>query len=59
VDSCVFYPIPVTLQPFYKNIGYQNNCFEAEKASKEVLSIPVHPLLSKEDLDKIVAAIKG
>lgn len=34
------------------------NCPEATRASKEVLSLPVHPGLTTDDLDKIVEAVR-
>lgn len=37
---------------------YRNDLKNSEKASLEVLSLPVHPLVKKEDLDKIVEVIK-
>ena len=32
---------------------------QAEKATKEVLSLPVHPALSEDDLGRIVHSVKG
>jgi dTDP-4-amino-4,6-dideoxygalactose transaminase len=32
---------------------------EAETASREVLSLPVHPALSRSDLARIVAAVNS
>lgn len=46
----VHYPTPLHKQPFYLAMGYKDKMPEAEKASAEVLSLPVHPGLSKEDL---------
>lgn len=37
---------------------YKNNLTNAEKAAKEVLSLPIHPLVNKEDLDIIIDVIK-
>ena len=59
VETAVHYPIPVHRQPLYRRLGYpQNICPNAIEASQRVLSLPVHPLLNREDLDYIVSAIK-
>ena len=55
----IYYPLPVHKQPLYQKLGYDDSLPEAERASKEVLSLPVHPALRLEDLDKIVEAVVG
>lgn len=56
IASDVFYPIPIHKQRSYKE--YWNDHFPvAEKLSTEVLSLPVHPLLTEKDLDKIIGAL--
>jgi dTDP-4-amino-4,6-dideoxygalactose transaminase len=51
----VYYPVPLHKQKLY-NKGCSLPV--AEKAAEEVLSIPVHPGLSKPDLDKVVEVIR-
>jgi dTDP-4-amino-4,6-dideoxygalactose transaminase len=48
-------------QAFYIRAGYGDElCREkAEKVADEVLSLPVHPSLSKTDADKIIKVVKG
>jgi len=53
----VYYPLPIHKQPLYKELGYDDSLPDAEKACEEVLSLPVHPLLTEEDLNYIVGAI--
>jgi len=55
----VYYPLPIHKQPLYKEAGYNACLPNAEKACAEVLSLPVHPLLTEEDLDYIVKTIKN
>jgi dTDP-4-amino-4,6-dideoxygalactose transaminase len=55
VDSRVYYPRPVHEQPAYD--GFDADAPAAEQAAREVLSLPVHPELSGDDLDTITAAI--
>jgi perosamine synthetase len=55
----VYYPLPIHKQPLYKELGYNDSLPNAEKTGGEVLSLPVHPLLTEEDLDYIVETIKN
>lgn len=52
----IYYPIPIHKQPLFKKYN-KLNLKNAEKASKEVISIPVHPSLRKEDIEYIVEAL--
>lgn len=55
----IYYPKPLNLYKFYKKFGYKKGDFPvAEKISKQVLSLPIHPLVSKKDLDYIIKTIK-
>jgi dTDP-4-amino-4,6-dideoxygalactose transaminase len=38
-------------------MGYDDHLPEAERASREVLSLPVHPALTRADLDYIVETV--
>jgi len=47
------------LQPAFQYLGYKKGDFpEAEKAAKEVLSLPIYPELTKEEQDHIIKKIK-
>lgn len=59
VGTGVYYPIPIHKQPLYKKLGYNNYLPNSEKAANEVISLPVHPSLTKEDLKRIVDVIKN
>jgi dTDP-4-amino-4,6-dideoxygalactose transaminase len=54
----VHYPIPVHMQPMYKELGYNDSLPESEKAAAEVISLPVHPSLTEQDLVTIANAVK-
>lgn len=58
IGTGIHYPIVQYKQPYYQNNGYTGNCPLAEKAASEVLSIPVHPSLTREDLDTVIDVIK-
>jgi len=59
IETAVHYPIPICKQPLYKKLGYNKIiCPNAEEASKRVLSLPVHPLVSKKDIAYITSVLK-
>lgn len=60
VGCGIYYDTVLYKQPLYKNLGYKSGlCPNAEKAAKEVVSIPVHPALSKAEVEKVIKVIKG
>ncbi len=57
VGTGIHYPKPIYEQKLYKELGFSASCPEADSASSEVLSLPVHPSLEKNDLEKIVSVL--
>ncbi len=55
IDSMVYYPMAITKQVAYQN--YDTKFPIAEKLSGEVLSLPIHQLLTLKDIDYICAQI--
>ena len=59
VGCGIYYDTVMYRQPLYKKLGYKAGlCPEAEKAAKEVVSLPVHPSLSKSDIEKVINVVK-
>jgi dTDP-4-amino-4,6-dideoxygalactose transaminase len=58
VGTGVHYPKTIYQQKLYQDMGIKANCPQAEKAAAEVLSLPVHPGLSVDDLGQIVNALE-
>ena len=58
VGTGIHYPIPLYNQPIYKTLGIEGYCPNAELAADNVISLPVHPSLTKEDLDLVIEAVK-
>ncbi len=59
IGTAIHYPIPIHHQPLYRKLGYpQDICPNAIDASKKVLSLPIHPLVSSEDIEYIANKIK-
>jgi len=59
IGTGVHYPIPIHKQPYYMELGYRDSLPISEKAAEEVLSLPVHPALSGDDVQKIIKEING
>ena len=58
IGSMIYYPVPVHKQSLYvQKLGYNLTLPETEQASREVLSIPVHPSLTPSDLEMIISSI--
>jgi dTDP-4-amino-4,6-dideoxygalactose transaminase len=52
--------VPIHQQTYYVNeLGYDQTLPEAERATEEVLSLPVHPALTQGDLETIVELVNG
>ncbi|MDY0386648.1 MAG: DegT/DnrJ/EryC1/StrS family aminotransferase [Methanolobus sp.] len=58
IGTGIYYPIPIHRQPYYKELGYNDSLLVTEKASREVLSLPVHPGVTDEDIDIISTVIR-
>jgi perosamine synthetase len=57
VGTGVFYPIPAHKHEYVRRRIGEVQLPVAEKLANEVVSLPVHPQLSTEDLETIVAAV--
>ncbi len=59
IASRVYYPQPIHHSPLFRRLGYgEVRCPEAERASREVLSLPVHPALLDDEVDRIIQAVR-
>jgi len=59
IATGIYYPVPVHKQVAYQRLGYADHLPVAEKVSREVLSLPVHPALTRQDLDRIVEGVNS
>lgn len=56
----IYYPLPLHLQEVYRELGYAKGSLpEAEKASKEVFSLPLYPELTVTQVDEVVETISS
>lgn len=59
VGSGVYYPIPNHRLPSLSKYAQRLDLPETENAAREVVSLPVHPSLSTDDLERIVNAVNS
>lgn len=60
VGTAVYYPMPLHLQPCFADLGYQEGQFpESERASRETLSIPVHPDLREDERAYVAETVRA
>jgi dTDP-4-amino-4,6-dideoxygalactose transaminase len=59
ISAGIHYPVPLHLQVAYKHMGLGPGTYPvAEKAAREIASLPMYPELSDEMVDEVVAATK-
>jgi dTDP-4-amino-4,6-dideoxygalactose transaminase len=60
VQTAAHYAIPVHLQPAYSDLGYSRGDLpESESAAAEVLSLPVYPEMTDNQIDKVSRALRS
>lgn len=56
---CQIHYIPVYWFPYYKNLGYERGlCPKAEEIYRSILSIPLYPKMTDEDVRDVIHAVK-
>ncbi len=60
IPTAVYYPKCLHEQPVFAPLGYRRGQFpQAERAAREVLSLPMHPFLAEADQDRVVQAVEA
>jgi perosamine synthetase len=60
IGNRVYYPMPIHRTPLYERQGYGSaRCPEADRAAAEVVSIPVHPGVDDEALERVIRTIRS
>jgi dTDP-4-amino-4,6-dideoxygalactose transaminase len=60
IGTAIHYPRPIHLQKSYSHLKLVEGSFPiAEKAAREVLSLPMHPELTDETLDDVALAVRA
>ncbi len=59
ISSVIYYPVPLHLQEALRFLGYKEGDFPlAEKASREVLSLPIYPELEESVIEEIAEIVR-
>jgi len=59
IGVAVHYPTPIYKQPLYKKLGYEKTiCPIAEEVCGRVLSLPIHPSVTREDIKYMSNVLK-
>lgn len=59
IETVVHYPRPIHLQPAYSSLGLPPGTFPcAERACERVLSLPLHPGLTPEQIEYVANAVR-
>jgi dTDP-4-amino-4,6-dideoxygalactose transaminase len=59
IQSGLHYPRPLHLQPAYAHLGYRAGAFPVSEAlASDVLSLPMFPELSDEQVAAVAAAVR-
>jgi dTDP-4-amino-4,6-dideoxygalactose transaminase len=54
IPSMIYYPVPLNMQKAFSYLGYKKGAFPVtEKLCNEVISLPMHPDLDREQLEYI------
>lgn len=60
IDSGVYYPIPLHLQPAYASLGHRQGDYpNSERAAAEVLALPMHPELSDNEVRRVIDGVRS
>jgi len=55
IDVAVHYPTPIYKQPLYEELGYEKTiCPVAEETCRRILSLPVHPAVTRKDIKYVL-----
>lgn len=57
--QCQIHYVPVYWFPYYKHLGYEKGlCPNAEEIYKGIMSIPLYPKMTDQDVDDVIHAVK-
>lgn len=58
IGNSIYYPVPLHLQPCFETLGQRRGSLPAsEQAADEVLSLPIFPEMSADQVDRVVDSV--
>jgi dTDP-4-amino-4,6-dideoxygalactose transaminase len=58
IGNSIYYPLALHLQPCFAQLGYQRGSLPvSEKATQEVISLPIYPEMTREQQDAVIDAV--
>jgi dTDP-4-amino-4,6-dideoxygalactose transaminase len=60
IDTGIYYPVPMHLQPYFRNLNYKKGALPiAEKLAASILSLPMNPFINSRERKYIVDSINS
>ena len=60
IGTGIHYPVPIHLQPAYRGrLGDTGSLPETERAAREILSLPMFPELSEDQIRQVAEAVRA
>ena len=57
--QCQVHYLPVYYSPFYESLGYRKGlCPQAGRLYERIMSIPLYPMMSDEDVEDVICAVR-
>jgi len=59
IGAGIHYPVPVHLQGAFAHLGHAAGDFPVtEEAARSILSLPIHPMITADEQERVVAALR-
>jgi dTDP-4-amino-4,6-dideoxygalactose transaminase len=58
IQTAIHYPVPVHLQPAYRDLGYREGAFPvAEAVARDILSLPLFPEMTADQVETVAGIL--